>query len=180
MTHDTGREEGLHRRRGLLRVVRALFLVLLIVASVNVFIAQPRTVEGGSMEPTLQQGEGLLVEMLSYRLRAPERGEIIVLELAAESTGPMVKRVIGLPGEIVAIHAGRVHVNDQPLEEPYLLEATGGLLPPTLVPEDHLFVLGDNRGESDDSRHWGMVPYQDIIGRACFRYWPLSRIGILR
>lgn len=166
--------------RGLLRELVSSFLpALLIVAAINLFIAQPRTVEGESMEPNLQENERLIVELISYRFGEPERGSIIVLNYHEQHTGPIVKRVVGLPGEIVEIRDGQVFIDGEPLEEPYLAERTEGVMLPRLVPEKHLFVMGDNRDESNDSRYFGMVPYEEIIGHAWLRYWPPSKVGLL-
>ncbi len=157
----------------------SLLPAIIIVLAINLFIAQPRTVEGDSMEPTLHDSERLIIELISYRFGEPSRGSIIVLNMHERHTGPLVKRVIGLPGDIIEITNGAVLVNGQALEEPYVLDVTPGRLAPSLVPEGHVFVLGDNRPASNDSRYFGMVPYQEIIGRAWVRYWPLSEAGLL-
>ncbi len=153
---------------------------LAVVLIINLFLAQPRTVHGQSMEPNLHENERVILDLLSYRFRDPRRGEIIVIELPERHTDPLIKRVIGLPGETVEIKGGSVYINGQPLVEPYLNQTTLGNMAPQLVPEEHVFVLGDNRGASNDSRYFGMVPYSHIIGRAWLRYWPPSEIGLVR
>lgn len=183
MNGDVKTREGRSPGRRLATLVRELlgsFLpAVLIVAGVNLFIAQPRTVDGESMEPSLYQDERLIVELISYRFSEPQRGSIIVLNLRESHTGPVIKRVIGLPGEIVEVREGQVFVDGEPLTEPYLAEPTRGAMAPALVPEGHVFVLGDNRDASNDSRFFGMVPYEEIIGHAWLRYWPVSRVSRL-
>lgn len=163
--------------------LRELFETLLpavaVVLAINLFLAQPRVVHGQSMEPSLEEDQRLIVDLVTYRLRSPERGEIIVLDLPERDSGPpLIKRVIGLPGDTVEIKGGAVYVNGEPLMEPYLDQVTAGAMPPQLVPEAHVFVLGDNRGCSNDSRYFGMVPYEDIIGLARLRYWPPDEVGM--
>jgi len=150
------------------------------VLLINLFIAQPRTVHGQSMEPHLHENQRVIVEMLSYRFRTPERGEIVVLNLRDRHTDPLIKRVIGLPGETVEIRDGAVLVNGVELDEPYLTQRTTGQMPPVLVPEAHVFVMGDNRRQSNDSRYFGCVPWEDLIGRAWVSYWPPEDVGLFR
>jgi signal peptidase I len=121
----------------------------------------------------------LIIEKISYRLHEPERGDIIVLRRAAGTTEPLIKRVIALPGETVEIYNGQVLINGEPIAEPYLSQSTLGNMPPQLVPEEHVFVLGDNRRASNDSRAFGMVAYSDIIGKAWIRYWPPGEFGLV-
>ncbi len=150
---------------------------LLIVLVVNVFLAQATRVEGQSMEPNLHNNERLIIEKISYRLHPPQRGDIIVLQLPDRNSDPLIKRVIGLPGETVEISNGQVFINGQVLDEPYLNQYTYQGMAPEVVPPNEVFVLGDNRGFSNDSRAFGFVPFSDIIGRAWFRYWPPLEIG---
>ncbi|MBC7263292.1 MAG: signal peptidase I [Chloroflexi bacterium] len=157
-------------------VLPALFIVVL----VNAFLAQATRVEGQSMQPSLHSDERLVIEKLSYHLHPPQRGDIIVLRLTDRSTNPLIKRVIGLPGETVEIRDGRVYINGQVLEEPYVIQPASGSMPPRVVPPGHVFVLGDNRDYSNDSRTFGEVPLENVLGRAWFRYWPLNEIGFVR
>jgi signal peptidase I len=157
------------------QVVVSLFPSLAIVLVVNLLLAQPRIVYGQSMEPSLHENERVIVDLIVYRFRQPRRGEIIILDVPARSDkSPLIKRVIGLPGDFVEIKDGGVYVNGYLLSEPYLDQLTPGNMAAHLVPEAHLFVLGDNRGSSNDSRYFGMVPYENIRGRAWLRYWPLQ------
>jgi signal peptidase I len=151
-----------------------------IVLVVNLLLAQPRTVHGQSMEPCLHENERVIIDLVSLRWREPHRGEIIVLRLPNRNSDPLIKRVIGLPGDTVAIRDGEVLVNGEALDEPYLDQHTAGRMPAKVVPEAHVFVLGDNRGASNDSRYFGMVPYENILGRAWLRYWPPDEIELFR
>jgi len=160
-------------------LVETLIPALLIALAINFFVAQPTLVRGYSMEPTLHQEERLLVEKLSYRFHAPQRGDIVVLKVVQEPI-PLVKRVIGLPGETVEIRQGKVYVNGQHLDEPYLQQAPYGNMPARQVPVGSVFVLGDNRNNSNDSRYFGVVPLDDIVGKAWLRYWPLDQVGLVR
>jgi signal peptidase I len=152
---------------------------LVIVLVVNVFLAQATRVEGQSMEPNLHNNERLIIEKITYRLRDPRPGDIIVLRRPDRSTEPLIKRVVGVPGQRVEVRDGLVFVGGEPYDEPYLDQETWGTLAPQLVPEEHVFVLGDNRRASNDSRSFGMVSFDDIVGRAWLRYWPLSRAGAM-
>lgn len=154
-------------------VVPAIMIALLI----NLFMAQATKVYGQSMEPSLHSDQRLIVEKLSYHLHPPRRGDVVVLKLDHDNSELLIKRVIGLPGEEVEIKEGRVSINGKPLEEPYLNQFTAGQMAPQMVPPLHVFVLGDNRGFSNDSRSFGMVDFSDIVGRAWFSYWPLEMFG---
>jgi len=158
-------------------LLEAVLPALVIVLVVNVFLAQATRVEGQSMDPSLHDNQRIIIEKLTYRFRPPARGEIVVLRRPQRD--PLIKRVIGLPGEKVAIRNGRVYVDGESLDEPYLSELTGGLMAPEIVPEGHVFVLGDNRDSSNDSRAFGMVPFEDIMGRAWVRYWPPIEIALM-
>ncbi len=166
-------------RRPVLRELLDTFLpAIVIVLVVNLLLAQPRTVHGQSMEPCLHENERVIIDLVSLRWREPRRGEIIVLRLPNRRSDPLIKRVIGMPGDTVTIRAGKVLVNEQVLDEPYLDQITPGRMPAQVVPEAHVFVLGDNRGASNDSRYFGMVPYENVLGRAWLRYWPPSEVEL--
>lgn len=160
-------------------LVESVLPALVIVLVVNVFLAQATRVEGQSMEPNLHTDERLIIEKLSYRFGDPQRGDIVVLRPPHRTRVPLIKRVIGLPGDAVEIRDGAVFVNDELLDEPYLDQLTFGAMPVRVVPEEHVLVLGDNRRASNDSRAFGMVPYEDIVGKAWFRYWPLDQAGLV-
>ncbi|MBM4464608.1 MAG: signal peptidase I [Chloroflexi bacterium] len=156
-------------------VVPAVLIALLI----NLFLAQATRVYGQSMEPNLHSDQRLVVEKLSYNFHEPRRGDIVVLQVSQARSGLLIKRVVGLAGEKVEIKDGRVYINEQPLEEPYISQQPQRDMRATVVPPKHVFVLGDNRGFSNDSRSFGPVPLDNIVGRAWFSYWPLDEIGFV-
>ncbi len=178
----TPRKVGLlgHLAGFLREVLETVLPALVIVLVINMFLAQATRVEGQSMEPNLHDNQRLIIEKVSYYVHPPRRGDIIVLKLPNHRSDALIKRVIGLPGETVEIRDGVVLINGEPLDEPYLNQSTYQGMPPRVVPEGQVFVLGDNRGFSNDSRSFGFVPFSDIVGRAWFRYWPLSEIGPVR
>ena len=153
---------------------------LLIVLVFNLFIAQATRVEGLSMEPNLHNDQRLIIEKLSYRFSQPQRGDIVVLKLPDRPGPPLIKRVIGLPGEVIDVREGRIYVDGQLFQEPYLNQLTFSSHTREVVPDDCYFVLGDNRGYSSDSRSFGMVHKEYLVGRAWFCYWPISDIGFIR
>lgn len=175
----------LHLMREVLETIVPAVLIALLI---NLFLAQATRVYGQSMEPNLHTDQRLVVEKLSYNrhlrqylgLNGPQRGDVVVIRLHTQSDELLIKRVIGLPGDIVEIHDGQVYVNGQALTEPYLSGATTGFYAPTTVPPLHIFVLGDNRGFSNDSRSFGTIPLEDVIGRAWFSYWPIDQVGFVR
>jgi len=172
-----GEELFLKGLRFIREILETVIPAVMIALLINLFMAQATRVYGQSMEPNLRTDQRLIVEKLSYHLHPPRHGDVIVLKLHDDSSELLIKRVIGLPGEEVEIREGRVFINGQVLEEPYLNHPTEGQMAPKMVPPLHVFVLGDNRGFSNDSRSFGMVNFSDIIGRAFFSYWPPERLG---
>ena len=160
-------------------ILETVLPALIIVLVVNVFLAQATRVEGQSMEPNLHNNQRLIIEKISYRLHPPRRGDIVVIRVENRHSDPLIKRVVGLPGETIEIREGHVYINGQMLTEPYLQQLTYGGIGPYVVAPDSIFVLGDNRGASNDSRSFGEVKISSIVGRAWFRYWPLDEIGFL-
>jgi signal peptidase I len=172
------------RNRWLVRALRELLETILpaivIAALIHVFLAQATRVYGQSMEPNLHTDQRLIVEKISYRFHGPRRGDIVVLEQpGCDDCELLIKRVVGLAGEVIAVHDGKVYVDGEPLDEPYLTGMTGGHYGPERVPPLHVLVLGDNRGASNDSRAFGPIHRDEILGRAWLSYWPLEQIGIL-
>jgi signal peptidase I len=166
--------------RAWLRDIFGTFVpALLVVILLNLFVAQATRVEGQSMEPSLHNNQRLIIEKISYHFRSVERGDIIVLKLPDRPGPPLIKRVIGLPGERVEIRGGQVHVNGKLLTEPYLNQLTYSSHQRQVVPENSVFVLGDNRGHSSDSRYFGVVKVEYIVGRAWFCYWPPEDVGLV-
>jgi signal peptidase I len=178
---ETGKPETVLRiaLRWLSEAVETIVPAVLIAVLINIFLAQATRVYGQSMEPNLHTDQRLVVEKLSYNFHEPQRGDIVILHIPQNGAGLLIKRVIGLAGEKLEIKGGKVYINEQPLEEPYLSKQPQRDMRATVVPPEHVFVLGDNRGFSNDSRAFGPVPLDNIVGRAWFSYWPLDQIGFL-
>lgn len=187
MEEAAGKREGKSGARAGKRQWSWLVLpgvALLLAVLVRGLVAEPRVIISESMWPTLHYGDRLLMEKVSYRLHPPGSGDIVVFEPLAEAAqggarrvDAHIKRVIGLPGQVVRVHEGRVLIDGQPLQEPYVAEVPDYEWGPTRVPEDMLFVLGDNRNASADSHVWGFLPRRNVLGRVCLRFWPLGRAG---
>jgi signal peptidase I len=157
--------------------VAVLFCFFLIA-----FVAQAFRVQGTSMEPLLEDGERIVVNKLVYRFQPIERGDVVVFWYPRDPAVSFIKRVVGLPGDLVEIRAGQLLVNGLPAREGYLPQSfrDGDSYPPTEVRKGYYFVLGDHRRSSNDSRSWGEVPERYIYGRAVFRFWPFARVGPIR
>ncbi len=157
-----------------------IVLVFLILFGAVQFSLQSFRVEGASMEPSFRNNQYLLVDKLRYRLGSPGRGDVIVFDSPQSSEGtPLIKRIIGLPGETVEIKEGNVYINGRELVEtpdfrPIPYSGTSSVT----VPPDHYYVLGDNRGNSTGSHIFGTVPRDNIVGRVWLYYWPLSDWGL--
>jgi signal peptidase I len=185
---ETAKRSGFFR--GFMREVwefaKIILVSLAIVLPVRMFVAQPFIVRGASMEPTYQDGQYLIIDELSFYLRNPQRGEVIVFRYPDNPSQFFIKRIIGLPGETVVIANGGVTIKtaDQPegfaLAEEYIAPAiiTAPDSTSTLTDGEY-FVLGDNRLESSDSRRWGVLEEDFLIGRTLIRLWPVSEIGIV-
>jgi signal peptidase I len=170
------------------KLFRDVFLIIVVFILFGVFAIQPVVVEGTSMLPQLHDGERLLVnKLVYYKIQSVswghlERGDIVVFWFPKEPDKSYVKRIIGLPNEMVEVRNGRVYIDGVELQEAYLdIEHNQSLpsFPPRRVEEHHYFVMGDNRDNSSDSRYWGLVPEKYIYGKAFFRYWKPSNIGFL-
>lgn len=162
------------------------FLVAAVLAIlIRTFLLGPYKIPTGSMIPTFMVEDRIFVDKVSYHFREPERGDIIVFKYPEDKKKDFVKRLIGLPNETLEIRSGKIYVNDEPLDEPpfseqyyYNVEGTlyGGLGQKIKVPDGYYFVLGDNSAHSSDSRNWGFVPKENLVGRAFLIWWPPNRI----
>ena len=164
---------------GLRETVEILLLALLAALLVRTFLFGNYRVVGSSMQPTLANGQFLVVSKLDYRLHRPQRGDIVVFQDPNDPGRRLIKRVVGLPGETVEMQNGVVLINQQALEEPYLADAGRYSRASGVIPADQYFVLGDNRNNSSDSRSWGMLPREDIVGKAWLSYWPPNEVGLI-
>jgi signal peptidase I len=178
---DTAEQSPAHRHRALLDWAVVIIVALLVAFVVRTFVLAHFVVDGTSMFSTLHDDDRVFVNKLSYRLHDPNRGDVVVLhQSAGASERDLIKRVIALPGETIEIRNCQVSIDGRALEEPYLDPEVvtpgncGGDLAPTDVPEDHVFVMGDNRGGSQDSRALGPIDEDDLVGRAFIVFWPQS------
>ena len=164
-------------------LLRDLIFALMFAALAVVFIVQPVKVEGTSMLPRLHDGERIFVnKLIYYGLPKLERGDIIVFWYPNDPSKSYIKRIIGLPNEIVEVREGRILINGAELQEPYLdpqLNLARSNQPAVAIKEHYYFVMGDNRDHSSDSRIWGLVPEKYIYGKALLRYWPPSSIQFI-
>lgn len=163
--------------RALAEVIQTVLIAVLLFLGVNAVTARIR-VDGNSMEPSLHDGEFVVVNRLAYRVGQPERGDIVVFHPPFDPQRRFIKRIIGLPGDMIQVLDGTVYVNGEALREPYIL-AMSNKSGEWRVGEEEIFVLGDNRNNSDDSRNWGSVAREEVIGKAVVVYWPLTEIGMI-
>jgi signal peptidase I len=168
----------------LVEIIRFSIIALLIVVPIRMFIAQPFIVSGASMEQTFHTGEYLIVDQVSYYLQKPERGEVIVFRYPKDPSKYFIKRIIGLPGDVVAIEGSTVTIKNEEnptgftLDETYIKSMEKGTVLTETLGEREYFVMGDNRDQSSDSRIWGVLQEERIIGRAFLRLFPPQEIGV--
>jgi signal peptidase I len=182
--------------RGVLDWTLSIVLAVVVVLAVKVEVANPYRVPSASMEPTLHcarpadsclagHSDRVVANRFIYRFRDPERGEIVVFDAPAKTqqacneSGTFVKRIIGLPGEVVSERNGVVYIDGHRLDEPYVVPSLRDKVTQEWprIPPDHYFMMGDNRTHSCDSREWGTVPRDSLIGPVFLTYWPLNRVG---
>ena len=165
-------------RRFIFDLLETIVLSLILFVGINAISARIR-IESISMQPTLYAGNYVIVNKVAYKLGTPGRGDVIIFHYPPDpNREPYIKRVIGLPGDQVQIGSGKVVVNGTPLVEPYI-KAPPSYTGNWTVPQDSIFVLGDNRNNSSDSHSWGMVPLENVIGKAEVVYWPPDRWQVL-
>ena len=160
---------------------RDVFFAVVTAIIIVVFFYQPVKVEGTSMLPELVDEERIFVNKFLYRFDNIARKDIVVFGYPGDTSKSYIKRVIGIPGDVVEIDRGEVMINGEGIEESYVAPGFFDLrsYSPVYVESDHYYVLGDHRNQSNDSRMWGLVPAQNIYGKAVFRYWPMSKIGAI-
>ncbi|WP_107669824.1 signal peptidase I [Cyanothece sp. BG0011] len=164
--------------------VQILGIAIILAVIIRTFIAEPRYIPSESMYPTLATGDRLVVEKVSYYFHPPKPGDIIVFEppmqlqlQGYQRSQAFIKRIVARGGETVGVQDGIVYINNQPVDEDYILESPHYNLQTVEVPEGYLFVMGDNRNNSNDSHVWGFLPEKNVIGHAVFRFFPWQRIG---
>lgn len=176
--------EKIKKKKSIVReYIEGIVIAFIIAMIIRTFVVQAFKIPTGSMHPTLKVGDRILVNKFIYKFRAPKRGEVIVFVYPEDPKKDYIKRLIALGGEKVTIQDGDIYVNGRRLEGPaavtsryYYSQGYYGTQE-VLVPENSFFVLGDNSGNSKDSRYWGFVPRHNLIGQAFLIYWPLLRLG---
>lgn len=164
-------------------MVHFALLTIAIVLPIRLFVAEPFIVSGASMEPTFDTGEYLIVDRLSYRFEEPSRGEVIIFRYPLDPDKYFIKRIVGLPGETVELSGKEIRIKNSQnkegfsLDQTYITHQRNDYLSFTLGPAQY-FVLGDNRSASSDSRSWGTLPRENIVGRAFLRLFPLTKITV--
>lgn len=164
-------------------LLKFILIAAVIVFPIRLFVAQPFIVSGASMDPTFRNGQYLIVDELSYRLQSPGRGDVIIFRYPKNPKEFFIKRIIGLPGETVSIRGNTITITEAGgktavLTEPYVINQGNGSTDSYPLRADEYFVMGDNRPESSDSRVWGVLPRDNIVGRAFARLLPLDAIGL--
>lgn len=168
--------------RFFLELVEIVLIAFALSWVLRTYVIEARKIPTGSMLPTIQLNDRVIVDKIYFKdFGHLSHGDIVVFHPppAAHATEDFIKRIVGLPGDKVEIRNHTTYVNDQAVYEPYVLEKSKNDYGPVVVPKDSVFVMGDNRNNSDDSRVWGFLPIQNITGRTLFRYWPLDHFGAL-
>lgn len=163
-------------------IVETLMPAIAFALIINLYLAQATQVLGQSMEPSLHTHQRVVVEKVTYRFfHGPQRGDIVVIDQYPEQKDDdmLIKRVIGLAGETIEMRDGVVYIDGEQLEERWTVNPGGGSFGPMTIPPLHVFVMGDNRGHSNDSRSFGPEHVDHIVGRAWFSYWPLEHVGFV-
>ncbi len=193
-----GRTRSSSPRRIFVEYGIILVVALAVAFLLQAYVVKPYRIPSPSMVPTLQPRDRVLVARFLYHFTSPGRGDIVVFRYPLDTHVVFIKRLIGRPGDTISLRDGAVYVNGVRLHEPYLPKLAGRPVPtepaspvsgstmsepwslnrPYTVPVGHYFMMGDNRTDSDDSRVWGPVPASDLIGRAFFIYWPVTRLGL--
>lgn len=158
-------------------IIESIAIAVVLAVIIRFFLFQPFYIPSGSMKPTLTEGDRIIVNKITYRFSKPQRGDIMVFKYPINPKRDFIKRIIGLPGETILIKDSALYINENFIEQPFLPK---GLKYPDFGPikiaENQYFMMGDNRNNSEDSRFWGTLPKQNIIGKAMFIYWPVNRL----
>lgn len=162
--------------------IQVVIFALILTFILRTYVFETRTIPSGSMLPTLQIGDKLFIDKIVWKFNDVKSFDIVTFVPPADAqttkqSSPWIKRVVGLPGETVQVKAGKVLINNRPLDEPYVAQKPNYQYGPVIVPDGMVFVMGDNRNNSNDSHYWGFLPMENIKGRAFYRYWPPKRIG---
>ncbi len=183
--HGTAKKtEAYSPKRFMKDVVEVVVPAVILFLIIHTFFLESRFVPSPSMVPTIEVQDRFLLNKTAYWFKQPQRFEIIIFKPPAEagSRDDFVKRVIGLPGETIRVHRGVVYINGEPLREPFISPDRAPIqeFGPYIIPDGHLFMMGDNRNNSQDSRYWGPLPLENVKGQAWWRFWPLNRMGVIK
>ena len=165
--------------------IRIFIVALAIALFLRAFIVEPRFIPSGSMEPTLQVGDRILVDKISMQWQEPQRGDILIFyppksPAIEDNTKAYIKRLIGIEGDRIGVRSGKVYRNGEALDEPYIAEAPKYMMRTVTVPKGHYWMMGDNRNHSNDSHIWGFLPKENVIGKATIRFFPFGdRLGMI-
>ncbi|MEL1136378.1 signal peptidase I [Desulfitobacterium sp. THU1] len=166
----------------ILEIVEIVIIAFALSWLIRTYVLEARIIPTGSMLSTIQLQDRVIVDKLFFKYFGEfERGDIIVFHppSSAHSSDDFIKRIVALPGDTIEISKHKTYINGQPIEEPYVMEPQIKTLESLVVPEGSVFVMGDNRNNSADSREWGFLPIENISGMTLFRYWPLNRFGAI-
>lgn len=171
----------------LMDFVETIITALLFFIIIYLFLFQPHQVKGNSMHPSFEDNEYLLTNKITYRFKDPQRGEVVIFKAPPKKEYDYIKRIIGLPNDTIMINDGKVYINGALLDESDYLDENIYTQPGAfssedeeiIIPANHYFVIGDNRTHSNDSREWGYIEKEDIIGKAWLSYWPPSKFGLI-
>ena len=177
ITGESSVEQKPFWKNALVEILQTLILAVVLYFAIDAVFARVRVINI-SMQPTLYEGDIILVNKLAYKVGKMETGDVVIFHNPGDLSEDYIKRLIGTPGDVVKVENGQVFVNGTLLDEPYIAE-TPYYEGEWKVPEDAVFVLGDNRNQSSDSHSWGYVPLQDLVGKALAVYWPLDAVKVI-
>lgn len=161
-------------------IVEAVLIAVILAVLIRMFVIQPFYIPSSSMEPTLKPGDRIIVNKFIYRFKEIQRGDVMVFKYPLDPSRDFIKRVIGLPGDTLEIRDSVLYINDNKIAEPYLPKGLRfGSYGPVKIPQDEYFMMGDNRNNSEDSRVWGFLPREKVVGKAFVVFWPIDRVKIL-
>jgi len=161
-------------------IVETVVVAVLLALLIRAFVVEAFYIPSSSMVPTLEPGDRILVLKFYYYFTDPKKGDIVVFRFPLDPSKDLIKRIVAVGGDVVRIENGHLYVNGSEVKEPYVVNRDFYNMPSVTVPQGFYFVLGDNRPNSEDSRFWGFLPRGNIKGKAVVRYWPISRIGLIK
>lgn len=161
-------------------IIESVVLAVILAAVIRIWLLEPFYIPSPSMEPTLYPKDRIIVNKIIYKFRPPERGDVVVFKYPLDPQRDFIKRVIAFEGETVEVRNNYVFINGKRLDEPYLPHEIVADFEPFRVPKNHIFVMGDNRNNSDDSRIWGPLNKKLLVGKALCIYWPPDRLEAIR